>query len=156
MENLQDTTDPQEQPQLVVSEEMRSYFYEMAKWANFLAIVGFVFAGFMVVGAFTLGSAMGTNPELGAMVGQMGAFGGLAFTIILLLYAFVIFYPSLLLFKYATKAKLGVLYGEQASLDEAMAKLKSLFKFWGIITMIFIILYILMVVFSAMAQVAVK
>jgi len=155
MENTEEIQ-VQEQPQLVVSEEMRSYFYEMAKWANFLAIVGFVFAGFMIIGAFTLGGAMSTNAELAAMVGQMGAFGGIVFTIICLLYSFAIFYPSLLLFKYAAKAKLGVLYGEQASLDEAIAKLKSLFKYWGIITILFISMYVLTIVFSVMTQIAIK
>lgn len=150
MQDLNEQNEIAEQPKLVVTEEMRSYFYDMAKWANFLAIVGFVFTGFAVISAFTIGAAIGTNPELAAMVGAMGKFGSIGFTAVCLIYAFALFYPSLLLFKYAIKAKIGVLYGEQASLDEALGKMKSLFKYWGIIVIIFISLYFLLIVANVM------
>ncbi|MFD0940791.1 hypothetical protein [Pedobacter boryungensis] len=150
MENLEQTNDANEKITLIVSEEMRSYIYEIAKWAGFLAIVGFVFTGIMIIGAFTIGAAMNTSPEIMLMAGQMGKFGSIAFTAICLLYAFAVFYPSLLLFKYSTKAKHGVLYGDQINLDDAMSKLKSLFKYWGILTIIFISLYMLLIVSSIM------
>lgn len=148
--NFEETTPPV----LVVTEEMRSHIYEIAKWTSFLAIVGFVFAGIATIGAFTVGSAMQTNPELSKAMGQMGNAGGSAFTIIALIWAFVIFYPSLLMFKYATKAKLGVLYGEQANLNEAFAKLKSLFKFWGVAAIVFVSFYLLAIVASVVGLAA--
>lgn len=153
MENTEDfdQKEPQ-QPQLIVTEGMRSYFYDMAKWANFLAIVGFVFTGFMIIGAFTVGAAIGTNPEVAKVVGAMGSLGAFGFTAICLVYAFAIFYPSILLFKYATKAKIGVLYGEQASLEEALSKIKSLFKYWGIIVIIFISLYAFLILSTIAGQ----
>lgn len=151
MENIEEASDLQST--LVVSEEMRSYIYEMAKWARFLAVVGFVFTGLVTLTAFTIGSAMSTTPEIAAMVGKMGPAGGIVFTVFCLAYAFAIFYPSLLLFKYSVKAKLGVLYGEQISLNDALSKLKSLFKYWGIITIIFIGLYALLVLSSVLAQI---
>jgi hypothetical protein len=42
-------------PALIVGEEMLSCFYEIAKWANLLAVVGFVVSGIMVVFAFIIG-----------------------------------------------------------------------------------------------------
>jgi hypothetical protein len=152
MENIEEEVTAA-QPTLVVSEEIRSYLYDMAKWANFLAIVGFVFTALVALSALTIGSAMATNPEVAAMIGKMGNAGGVVFTVFCLAYAFAIFYPSLLLFKYSAKAKLGVLYGEQDSLNDAMGKLKSLFKYWGIITIIFISLYALLILSSVLAQV---
>lgn len=146
MENIEEPVSAQqEQPKLVVTEEMRSYFYQMAKWANFLAVVGFVFTGILIIGAFTVGATINSNPEMAKLVGSMGSLGSLGFTAICLVYAFAIFYPSMLLFKYSTKAKLGILYGEQTSLDEAFSQLKSLFKYWGIIVLIFIALYVFMI-----------
>ncbi|MEE1943620.1 hypothetical protein VRU48_00785 [Pedobacter sp. KR3-3] len=142
MENEELTPESSTHPQLIVSEEMRSYLYEMAKWATFLAIVGFVFTGLMVVSAFTIGAAVGTNPEL-ASLKSIAALGGAGLTLVCLLYAFAIFYPSLLLFKYASRAKLGVLYGDQNSLNEALLRLKSLFKYWGIMTIVLIGFYII-------------
>lgn len=154
MENIEDATlAEQQEPKLVVTEAMRSYFYDMAKWANFLAVVGFVFTGFVIIGAFTVGSTIGSNPEMAKMLGALGSMGSLAFTAFCLVYAFAIFYPSILLFKYSTKAKIGILYGEQTSLEEAFSKLKSLFKYWGVIVIIFIVLYVLMVFSTIMVPV---
>ena len=133
-----------ETPQLVVTEEMRSHFYEMAKWAKFLGIVGFIMTGLIVMSAFTMGatlSALSDNP-LTANNPLLGLGGG-AVTVIFILYAFLIFYPSLLLYQYSSNAKTGVLYGEQFNLTSAVGKLKSLFKFWGIVTIIIIAIYAL-------------
>lgn len=145
----------QSEVKLVVTEEMRSYFYEIAKWASFLAIVGFAFAGITILSAFTIGAVMNSNPQLLAMANTMGAAAGVVFTVMFLILAFAIFYPSLLMFKYAAKAKIGVLYGDQASLDEAMSKLKSLFKYWGIITIVYLGFYALMIIATLMGKAAV-
>lgn len=148
MENNDQNTKVNEGTNLIVTEEMRSYIYDMAKWSSFLAVIGFIFSGITIVGAFTIGSAMETNPQLSEMLGQLGSIGKILFTIVNLVIAFAIFYPSLLLFKYSSNAKQGVLYGEQDSLNEAFSKLKSLFKYWGILVIIFISLYIFAIVSS--------
>ena len=145
----------QPEVKLVVTEEMRSYIYEIAKWASFLAIVGFAFAGITILSAFTIGAVMNSNPQLLAIANNIGTAAGVVFTVMFLILAFAIFYPSLLMFKYATKAKIGVLYGDQASLDEAMSKLKSLFKYWGIITLIYLGFYALMIIATLMGKAAV-
>lgn len=153
---MENTEEVQEELKLSVTEEMRSHIYDTAKWAGFLAIVGFVVTGLMIFMAFAIGAVLNTNPTIAAMFGQMASLGGATITAVFLIYAFVIFYPSLLLFKYASKAKSGVLYGEQASLDEAMGKMKSLFKFWGILIIIFISLNILSMLSIVMNGVASK
>ncbi len=135
-------------PKLIVTEDMRSYIYDTTKWTNFLAIFGFVVAGFLILTAFTIGPAMSTDPKLAAVMAQ-SKISAVAVTIFCLVLAFSVFYPSLLLFKYTTKAKLGVLYGEQASLDEAFSKIKSLFKYWGIITLIGSLFYVMLIVLQA-------
>jgi hypothetical protein len=142
-----------QQPQLIVTEDMRSYIYDMAKWANFLGIVGCIFAVIMFMAALTLGPAMNANPELAKMLGQLGTMDSTTISIVFLFYGLLIFYPSFLMLRYANKAKNGVLYGEQANLDEAMSKLKSLFKYYGILTIIFIAMYVMMF-FSKVAGVA--
>lgn len=151
MENLQETNEQENIPKLIITEDIRSYLYDMAKWANFLAIVGFVITGLMVLTSFTIGPAMSTDAKLAAAMAASGV-RPMGITICCLVFAFAIFYPSLLLFKYATRAKVGVLYGEQASLDEAFSKIKSLFKYWGIITLVGIALYVMLVVLSIVAQ----
>lgn len=135
--------DTQKHPQLIVTEDMRSYLYDMAKWANFLGIVGFVISAFMLMAALTIGPTINANPEMAKMLGQLGAMDGTTFSIVFFIYGLAIFFPSLLMVRYAAKTKHGVLYGEQTSLDEGIAKLKSLFKYFGVLTIIFIGLYLL-------------
>ncbi|WP_113654806.1 DUF5362 family protein [Pedobacter namyangjuensis] len=154
MDNIETAQEQEPAHGLIISEEIRSYLYDLAKWANFLAIVGFAITGLMVISAFTVGAAMTTSKELQAMSMQMGGLGGLGFTIFFLIYAFLIFYPSLLMFKYATKAKIGILYGEQENLNEAISKLKSLFKYWGILAIIVICLYGMLIISAVLGGIA--
>lgn len=154
MENTETSNPIEETPQLLITEDMRSHIYETAKWANILAIVGFVISGVAIIAAFTMGSAMNTNPELATAIGSLGKLGSVVLTLIFLCYSFAIFYPSLLMFKYSTKAKLGVLYGDQASLAEALGKMKSLFKYWGILALIMAGFYLLMILLPVVIGVA--
>lgn len=130
-------------PQLKVTEDMRSYIYDMAKWANFLGIVGVVISIFMLMGALVIGPTLKTNPELAKMMGQLGHIDGSILSVVFFIYALAFFYPSFLLVKYAAKAKQGVLYGDQHSLDEGFRKLKSLFKYFGVLTIIITGLYLM-------------
>lgn len=138
----------QKHPQLIVTEDMRSYIYDMAKWANFLGIVGFVISAFLLLAALTVGPTINANPEMAKMLGQLGAMDGTTISIVFLFYGLLIFYPSLLMVRYAIKAKQGVLYGEQENLNEAMSRLKSLFKYFGVLAIVFIGLYVV-TLFSA-------
>ncbi len=143
-ENLEE----QKYPQLIVTEDMRSYIYDMAKWANFLGIVGLVISAFLLLAALTVGPTINANPEMAKMLGQLGAMDGTTISIVFLIYGALIFYPSLLMMRYASKAKQGVLYGDQENLNEATSRLKSIFKYFGVLTIVFIVLY-LMTLFSA-------
>ncbi|WP_449439760.1 DUF5362 family protein [Pedobacter steynii] len=147
-ENPEETTqnDPQEQDEvfLTVTEDIRSYIYETAKWTKFLSIVGFVVTGIMILFSFSAEALISTmNGKVGAANNPWAALGGGFLTVVFLLSALLYFYPSLLMFKYANSAKQAVLYGDQPALSEAMSKMKSFFKFWGIITITILGLYII-------------
>lgn len=134
---------------LSVSEDVRSFIYETAKWTKFLSVIGFIFSALIAVSAFSVAAIMGSmesampnNPLM-----KMGA-GGI--TVLYLVIALLQFYPSLLLYKFSSAANQAVLYGDQESLSIAMGKLKSFFKFWGILTIVFIAFYILMIIGAIM------
>ncbi len=139
---------PQETPQeikLVVSEEMRSYLYDTTKWARFLAIIGFVLSVFLFLGAFGAGAVLSSSPEVAKQLGPLAQFGSLGITFFYVLLGLIYLYPSLLLFRFSTRARLGVLYGDQESLNASLLNMKSLFKFFGILTVVAIISYFLMI-----------
>lgn len=147
-ENHEETTqtDPQEEEEvlLTVTEDIRSYIYETARWTKFLSIIGFVVTGIMILFSFSAEALISTmNGRVGAANNPWAALGGGFLTIVFLLSALLYFYPSLLMFKYANSAKQAVLYGDQPALSEAMSRMKSFFKFWGIITITILGLYII-------------
>ncbi|MGM9478723.1 hypothetical protein ACS5PU_20025 [Pedobacter sp. GSP4] len=143
MEDLEQEV-PQE-VKLVVTEEMRSYLYDITKWARFLSIVGFVFAALLILVALSIPSIIAGNPGLAKQFAPLGQGGSIVLTIIYLLLGLFYFYPSILLFRVANRGKQGVLFGDQESLDVAVLSLKSLFKFWGIMTIAVIVGYFLLV-----------
>ncbi len=139
MENFEE----KEAEVLVITEDIRSYIYETAKWANFLSIMGFILTAFIAMFSFGIGSLMTLlNSQLGAANPYAGLSSGVL-TVFFLLVAALYFYPSLLLFKYASSAKKAVLFADQATLSIAMSKMKSFFKFWGILTIIVLAFYTL-------------
>lgn len=158
MENFEETkpegitpiqTEEIEVQPLIITEDIRSYVYETAKWTKFLSIVGFIFSGFTVIfafGASAMLSSMGA--AMGPAAGMLGALGGGFITVIYLLIALMYFYPSLLMFKYSGAAKKAILFADQASLSVAMSKMKSIFKFWGILTIVLLALYLIVILFA--------
>lgn len=132
-----------------LNEEIKGYLYETAKWGRFLAIVGFVMVGFMVIVALFAGSFMSMmGGEAFAMMG--GAF----ITVLYLAMAAIYFMPCLYLYRFSTKTKTALDLGSSMDLTEAFGNLKSVYKFWGILTAVMLGLYALAIVISIIATVA--
>src|SRR5882672_6038048 len=85
-----------------------SYLSDTAKWAKFLAIVGFIVCGLIVLVAFFAGSILSaTFSRYGMEGGSAASSVGSAFiTIIYILVALLYFFPCLYLFRFATKMQL--------------------------------------------------
>jgi hypothetical protein len=149
MDNFEETkADLQEEEEvdaLWISEDIRSYIYDTAKWTKFLSVVGFVFSAMIALSAFGTAAFLSTLAKV-SPGNPMVQIGSTVLTVVYLLIALLQFYPSFLLFKFSTSATQAVLYADQPSLAVAMAKMKSFFKFWGVITIVFISFYILMMI----------
>lgn len=134
-------------PELQVTAPMKNYLLQTAKWARFLAILGFIIIGLLVVGAFTFGTFMNslmTNfPDSGT---RMPGGSSVFMTVYLLILAAISFYPTLYLYQFATKTKVAILYGDDTHLTFAFSRLKSFFKFWGILIIIFFVFYALLII----------
>lgn len=135
-------------PRIALNYEAQNYLRESGKWAAFLGIIGFIFTGFIVLGALSIGAIMTTmsklapeNPGFG-MVAGMGGF----FSVIYLLAALLYFFFSLYLYQFGSRIKKGVMYGDQLHVTAALGKLKSFFKLWGILTIVALCVYALIIV----------
>src|SRR5690606_41717221 len=117
-------------------------FRRMAKWARFLAIVGFVMVALMVLFGIFAGSligmmaAMETGMSSMPMNGAMGAIGAM-YTVIFLVMAVLYFFPTLYLYRFATRTLKAVngafdVPGFSGGIDS----LRKLFTFMGVLTLI--------------------
>ena len=125
---------------LHLSGQSRSYLRETAKWGRFLAIVGFVMLGLLVLMGIFAGSAMGL-----LLSGMPGADASLLptglFTAYFLIFAVIYFFPIYYLYKFSNQMKLALNNDDEMSLESSFSNLKSLYKFMGILTIIMLALY---------------
>ncbi len=122
--------------------QIQAYILEIARWARFIGIVGFVGIGLMIILGFYMGAAMSalSRPEFGD-VSPMGGLGGGLITFIYILMAALYFFPVLYLYKGAIGLRDGIRTGDIATLEEGFRNLKSHYKFIGILVLIVISIY---------------
>lgn len=135
--------------ELTVTHISRGFLAETAKWAKFLAILGFIMCGFMAIISFFLPFLMSFVPadEMFSM-GVLGKGLGMFLTVIYLGLALLLFMPCLYLYRFSTKMKIALMQSDTEVLDAAFSNIKSFFKFYGIMTIITLSFYILLFVIS--------
>ncbi len=119
---------------LVLEIQAQVYLKETRKWAKFMAIVGFIFMGIMVLASLAMFAFSGSVGSL--MPFPMGAIGFLYIAL-----AGVYFFPIYYLLQFSNKAKQALLVQNTQSLTESMKYLKSHYKFIGIFTIVMLALY---------------
>lgn len=130
---------------LSITNLSESYLLSAAKWSKFLAIVGFIMIGFMVIfgvsfmGIFkTLGEYQNTS-----MVPMMGAMSYM--WIIYIILGAIYFFPTYYLLIFANKTKQALVEKNQILLEEGFKNMKRLAKFVGILTIVIIVLYVIFI-----------
>ena len=118
---------------------------ESAKWCMFLAIVGFIFIGLMLVFGAFMSVAMSAMPDNSDFGGTMSPFSAMKsyFGILYIVLAVLYFFPVYYLFNYAKGTKQAFESGNSEVLSNALVNLKSHHKFLGILTIAMIAVYIL-------------
>ena len=133
--------------ELQLDHEGMGFLAETAKWAKFLAIVGFVFSGLIVIMAFFIGNLLSSLAPLGGV--YMSSFGVLG-TVIYLIVAALIFFPNLFLFNFSRKMQAALRNTDQTSLNASLGSLKSKYKFMGILTIVILSIYLLLFLIGLM------
>ncbi|MBX2954461.1 MAG: hypothetical protein KF870_18320 [Leadbetterella sp.] len=128
---------------LHVSNEGQQYLKETAKWAKFLAIVGFVMTGFVVLAALFAGTLFSTLAQSSP---ELAFFPSAGITVIYLLLAALYFFPCLYLYQSAQKLNAALQSGSNEDLTAGFEKLKNFFRFVGIMTLVVIALYAFMII----------
>lgn len=134
-----------EKPQL--TEQAYLFLSEIKKWTKFLSIIGFIFIGIFVLFALFLGSFLG---GLSDVTGSSMSFPSVFLTIIYLLIAVLCFFPVWFLFKFSINLGKSLQSGNESELTDAFSYLKLHYKFIGILTIIFLSIYLLFIIFGVL------
>ncbi|MDB5222282.1 MAG: hypothetical protein JWN83_949 [Chitinophagaceae bacterium] len=128
---------------LQINPATENHLTEIAKWGKFLAIMGFIFCGIMVIIAFAVGKNMERLSGYGA-----GYNAGLStgVTIFYLLIAVLLFFPCLFLYKFSVKMQQSLKSVNQEVFEMSFQNLKAMFKFQGILAIIGLVIWVLALV----------
>jgi Family of unknown function (DUF5362) len=136
---------------LQISPQAQSYLSESAKWGKFLAVMGFIFCGIMVVIAFFIPVFLTQLPPYNTMSPAFTSGMKVGMTIVYLLLALLFFFPCFYLYKFSVKMQSAVKVVSQENFDESLMNLKSMFKFYGIFTIIILSFYALAFIIGIIA-----
>lgn len=142
---------------LQLDQQSISYLSEGARWARFIAIVGFIFCGLMVILAFFVGTIFTTvmSSTMGAAAGFTGLGGGFI-TFMYIVFAAIGFIPCLFLYRFGSRLQLAVSNNQQDQMHIALKGLKSYFKFIGILFIIYISFCVLGVIGAVIGGLAMR
>jgi len=133
---------------LQLSNAAQNFLSESARWARFLAIIGFIFCGFMAVIAFFIPAVIVNLPPYNRMPAGFSSGVAAGITILYLLLALLLFFPCLYLYKFSIKMQVSLNTVSQETFDESLKNLKSMFKFYGILTIVMLSVYALIFVIA--------
>lgn len=114
--------------------DSRDYLLESCKWAKFLAIVGMVITGLLMVlmffSFFSLSLVKDTFSSFYTLY-------SLVYLGVIALYS----YPVIALYRFSKKVRIGIDQADQVEFNEGLRFLKATFRYIGIMTIIIIAIY---------------
>ena len=122
---------------LVIDWRSKEFLKETAKWTKFLAILGFVGIGLMVLGSLVMLFAPSSLMSNGDF-----PFGGKIFMMLLYLaFAVLYYFPISYLYQFSENTKKAIENNDNNAIRDAFEFLKSHYKFMGILTIILLAFY---------------
>ena len=123
--------------ELQVDYDSGNSFSETSKWAKFLSIVYFVCIGIAVL--FTAFSSAIIIQALATIMPELASVGGVIVGGVIL--ALIIFtYLTILLYRFATQVKQGILNRDQALFNDGVKNLKNYFLIYGVFSLLMLVL----------------
>jgi|SRR5688572_1943424 hypothetical protein len=127
----------------------KTHLGEAARWAKFIAILGFIFCGFIVLMAIFAGSLLArmgntsTYDTYGDNNAAVSSAVSIAVAVYYIIIATVVFFGYLFLYRFATKMKTALLTNDQEVLNSSFQNLKIMFRYVGILFIIGLALMVL-------------
>jgi uncharacterized membrane protein YjgN (DUF898 family) len=142
---------------LSVDATSKKFLSETARWASFLAVIGFIVCALVVIGGIVVAIAASQfdsafdSYNSGSSIRMSGSGFGAVLGVVYILFAVLYFFPCLYLLRFSNHMKVAIAAEDQTRLTTAFENLKSVFKFMGILTIIILSLYVLGFLFGGLA-----
>lgn len=123
---------------LFINDASQQNLVTAAKWGKFLAIVGFIFCALTIISGVYIASG---NSSLSTYTYNRDAatYAGILYIVC----GVVTIFPCVFLNKFSSKVQESFKASSQESLDNAFSNLKAMFKFYGIVTIVFLVFFAL-------------
>ena len=138
---------------LSVDETGKAYMLETARWAKFISLVLIIVQSLMVLVMLFAGIQNGS--DLSKIFGSFGTAPGLIFITLYIFIILLFFYPLICLLNFSRQVKPAIQTDNVAMFNTALKNLKNMFRFFGIVMILFIAVYgiVLMVLLLAVLKV---
>jgi len=133
---MEDSLANKNEKKLELLPEGISYLDEARKWSMFLAIMGFIGVGFLLIAVLFMGAIFSFIPDT-----DLPGWLGLIFSVLYLIIAVLYFFPVYYLFQFSQNSRKAVKEGSSNFFTEAIGKLKLHYKFIGIMTIVMLVVY---------------
>ncbi len=136
MENTPETR------KIEIDQEVISNLNTTRKWTMFLAILGFIFLGFIIVFGLIAGTFLSTFKSDEVNLGIPESIMIIMFIVIAAIY----FFPVYFLFQFSRHTSKAVVTLDKQELNKAFNNLRAYFTYIGIMAIVVITIYILAIV----------
>ena len=143
---------PLENRKIEIEQETLPHLNSTRKWAMFLAIIGFIFLGLIIIIGLIAGTFLTAfnSGEKG-----LGIPESLMFVPVLLL-ALINFFPVLFLFRFSKHTSHAIQTLDKLELHKAIKNLKSYFAYIGILIIIIFSLYVVVLIVAGSSMAFLK
>jgi uncharacterized membrane protein (UPF0182 family) len=133
----------------------KAHLTEASKWAKFLAIVGMIFLGFIVIAGLVLATTFSSMNQF-STPGYSSPFSvfGPSIAIVYIIFAVIGFFPLLFLLRFANKTKMALAGNDQDALNMAFQNLKAYLRYIGILIIIWLALFVIGMLFTVIGAAA--
>jgi hypothetical protein len=143
---------PLENRKIEIEQETLKHLNTTRKWAMFLAIIGFIILGLIVIIGLIAGTFLTAFNSGGK---DLGIPESLMFVPILLL-AVIYFFPVLFLFRFSKHTSHAVQTLDKLEFHKAIKNLKSCFVYIGVLIIIILSLYIVVLIVAGSSMAFLK
>lgn len=149
---MENEMDLQDEIKVRLTPLAESFLLTATRWSKFLAILGFVYSGFIVILSFSIGSIMSIAAATNPMA--MAGFPAILVSVIYLIIAVVSFFAAFFMYNFSVKTQRGIKLREEYSIESGMKAMKNYYMLMGILAIVGLSLFVLGLFVAIIAGVA--